>query len=41
MMALMIDECGIVGGKRVGKETAILGEVPPQCRFVHHEFRVT
>jgi hypothetical protein len=41
IMVVMIDKCGIVGGMRVGKETEILGEVPPHCRFVHHESHVT
>jgi hypothetical protein len=30
------DECGAFGGIIVGGETEALGEIIPQCRFVHH-----
>jgi hypothetical protein len=31
------DECGAVGGMRIGKETEVIGENVPQCHFVHHK----
>jgi hypothetical protein len=26
-----------IGGMMIGKETVVLGENVPQCRFVHHK----
>jgi hypothetical protein len=31
------DECGAVGGMRIGKGTEVLGENLPQWHFVHHK----
>jgi hypothetical protein len=31
------DECGAVGGMRIGKETEVLAENLPQCHFVPHK----
>jgi hypothetical protein len=28
---------GEIGGMMIGKETEVLGENLPQCRFVHHK----
>jgi hypothetical protein len=35
----MIDdeECGAVGGIRIGRVTEVLGENLLQCNFVHHK----
>jgi hypothetical protein len=30
------DECGVVGGMRIGGEIKLLWENLPQCHFVHH-----
>jgi hypothetical protein len=35
------DECGAVGGMRIGRETEVLGENFPQSHFVHHKFYMT
>jgi hypothetical protein len=35
------DECGSVGGMRIGRGTEILGEDLPQCHFVHHMSHTT
>jgi hypothetical protein len=35
------DECGAVGGMRIGRGNEILGENLPQCHFVHHKSHMT
>jgi hypothetical protein len=35
------DECGVVGGMRIGRGTEVLGENLPHWYFVHHKFRMT
>jgi hypothetical protein len=35
------DECGAVGGMRIGRGTEVLGENLPQRRFVHHKSHTT
>jgi hypothetical protein len=36
------DECGAVGGMRIGKgKTEVLGENPTQCHFAHHKSHMT
>jgi hypothetical protein len=30
-----------VGGMRIGRETEVLGENPPQYHFVHHKSHMT
>jgi hypothetical protein len=35
------DECGVVGGMRIGRGTEVLGENLPQCLFVHHKSLMT
>jgi hypothetical protein len=35
------DECGAVGGMRVGRGTKVLGENLPQCYSVHHKSHMT
>jgi hypothetical protein len=35
------DECGAVGGMRIGKETEVLVENLPQYQFVHHKSHMT
>jgi hypothetical protein len=35
----MINECGAVGGMRIGKRTH--GGNYPQCHFVHKKFQIT
>jgi hypothetical protein len=39
----MIDDgdCGTIGGMKVGGETEILEENPPQWDFVHHKSHMT
>jgi hypothetical protein len=36
-----VDECGAVGGMRIGKETEVLEENLLQCPFVHHKSHMT
>jgi hypothetical protein len=31
------DDCGAIGGMKIGKETEVLGENLLQCHFVHHK----
>jgi hypothetical protein len=33
----MINECGAVGGMRIGREAEVLEEILPQYHFVHHK----
>jgi hypothetical protein len=35
------DECGAIGGMRIGGETEVLGENLPQCHFVHQKSHMT
>jgi hypothetical protein len=35
------DECGAVGGMRIGRETEVPGENLSQCYFVHHKYHMT
>jgi hypothetical protein len=36
----MINECGEIGGNRIGKKAEVLGEKQTQCHFVHHKFKM-
>jgi hypothetical protein len=36
----MINECGAIGGNRIGKKAEVLGEERTQCQFVHHKFKM-
>jgi hypothetical protein len=35
------DECGTVGGMRIGRGSEVIGENLPQCHFVHHKSHMT
>jgi hypothetical protein len=37
----MINECGALGGIRIGRETEVLERRPPQCHFTHHKSHMT
>jgi hypothetical protein len=37
----MINECGAIGGIKISVEAEVLGEIPPQCHFVHHKSHMT
>jgi hypothetical protein len=36
-----VDECGIVGGMRIGKGKEVLGENLLHCNFLHHKSHMT
>jgi hypothetical protein len=31
------DDCGAIGGMRIGRETVVLGENLPRCHLIHHK----
>jgi hypothetical protein len=35
------DECGAVGGMRIGRETEVLGENVLRWHYVHHKSHMT
>jgi hypothetical protein len=35
------DECGAIGGMRIGRGNEVLGENLPQCHFVYHKSYMT
>jgi hypothetical protein len=35
------DECGVVGGMRIGRRTKYSEKIWPQCHFVHHKSHMT
>jgi hypothetical protein len=35
------DECGVVGGMRIGRGNLITRRNLPQCHFVHHKSHMT
>jgi hypothetical protein len=35
------DDCGVIGGMEIGRETEVFGENLPQCHFAHHKCHMT
>jgi hypothetical protein len=40
-LRMIDDECGAVGGMRIGRENGRTRRKPSQCHFVHHKFHKT
>jgi hypothetical protein len=35
------DDCGAIGGMKIGRETEVLGEILPHRHFVHNKSHMT